>query len=184
MNQELSGYQVTSQHLVLNAVGKDKTGLVSELTGLVNQCKCNILDSKMAIFGSEFAMIMLIEGNNTSLLQLETQLPELAMRLDLLTMMKRTTKHEQRHQNMFIVELEGPDQPGTIKSLTSFFTQHDIGVASLKSKALKKGKHDWQEAHIQVNLPESMTLEQLKQGCLEVGKDLQINFNFYPITIE
>lgn len=184
MNQIKDGIQIPLQHLVLTAIGKDKTGLVSELTALVSQCKCNILDSKMAIFGSEFTMIMLIEGANTELLQLETLLPELAMKLDLLTMMKRTTHHQQRAQNLYLVELEGPDQAGTIKQITSYFTQHDIGVSSLKSKALVKDEKDWQAAEIQVNLPNSMTAEQFKEGCLAVASSLNMSCEFYPINID
>ena len=50
----LSSKQIAEQYLVLTAIGRDKTGLVSELTGLVSECRCNVVDSKMAIFGKEF----------------------------------------------------------------------------------------------------------------------------------
>ena len=46
----LASKQIAEQHLVLTAIGQDKTGLVSELTGLVSECRCNVVDSKMAIF--------------------------------------------------------------------------------------------------------------------------------------
>ena len=78
------------QYLVLTAIGQNKTGLVSELSGLVSRCNCNVVDNQNGDVGGEFTVIMLLSGDNASLVQLEVQLPPLAMSLQLLTMMKRT----------------------------------------------------------------------------------------------
>ena len=55
-----------SQYLVLTAMGADRTGSVSELIKLASKCGCNIIDSRMAIFGVEFTLIMLINGSDKS----------------------------------------------------------------------------------------------------------------------
>ena len=39
-----------SQYLVLTAMGACRTESVSELTKLVSECGCNIIDSRMAVF--------------------------------------------------------------------------------------------------------------------------------------
>ena len=180
----LSSTQIANQYLVLTAIGKNKTGLVSELTGLVSQCQCNVVDSKMAIFGSEFTMIMLLAGDSASLVQLEMQLPQLAMQLDLLTMMKRTTKHQGINSSEYLVVLEGPDQTGTIKKLTSYLANNKIDISSLKSQTMTKEHTEWQVAEIAINLPPEMNFEQFENGFNQECGTLNMNCTYKPITIE
>ena len=85
-----------SEYLVLTAMGPDRTGSVSDLTKLASECGCNILDSRMAIFGLEFTLIMLLTGTNKAIHQLESKLPAVAHELELITMMKRTSGYREQ----------------------------------------------------------------------------------------
>lgn len=175
---------MNTQHLVLTAVGKDKTGLVSELTGLVNECNCNILDSKMALFGGEFSMIMLLAGDSPSLSQLEMRLPQLAVQLNLLTMMKRTTAHNEADKPQFVLLLEGPDQAGTIKILTSYLAENSVHVRSLKSATKLRQQQQWQSAEIVIELNNETELVSFSQGFEKICHSLNMECSFKPITIE
>ena len=124
-----------SQYLVLTAIGSDRTGCVSELTKLVSECGCNISDSRMAIFGLEFTFIMLLHGDNQSINKLEARLPMVAHNLELITMMKRTSGHKVYDLvEHYQAEYTGTDQPGTLQSMTAFFSSRKIDISSLKSK--------------------------------------------------
>ncbi len=79
------------QQLVVTAIGTDRTGIVSQLARLVTDCNCNIVDSRMAIFGNEFTFIMLLSGDAAAISKIEYLLPSSAFELDLLTMSKRTS---------------------------------------------------------------------------------------------
>lgn len=175
--------QEKSQQLVLTAIGKDKTGLVSELTGLVSECNCNILDSKMAIFGNEFTMIMLLSGGIADLLQLEIKLPTLALELDLLTMMKRTSAHKEFVKEKVLLSLEGEDKPGTIKSVTSYLAENDIAIASLKSNTSIENELPWQRASIMVELPDNLALEQFKQECQQLCETLNMTCSIKSVAL-
>src|SRR5207344_2747046 len=54
-------------HLILTAVGPDQVGLVEKISEFIARHGCNIEDSKMAVFCGEFAVIMLISGDGSSL---------------------------------------------------------------------------------------------------------------------
>ncbi|QOL25178.1 transcriptional regulator [Thalassotalea sp. LPB0316] len=124
-----------SQYLVLTAMGPDRTGIVSELIKLASECGCNILDSKMAIFGEEFAFIMMLKGDNASINQLEVKLPARAMELELLTMMKRTSGYKPLdHSQQYQAQYSGIDQPGVLKAVTAFFAHRNIDLSSLRSE--------------------------------------------------
>jgi len=124
-----------SQYLVLTAMGADRTGCVSELTKLASECECNILDSRMAIFGSEFTFIMLLNGDARAINKIEARLPAVAHSLELITMMKRTSGHRTfdlvKH---YEAEYAGIDQPGILQAMTAFFATRKIDISSLKSE--------------------------------------------------
>ncbi len=123
-----------SQYLVLTAMGADRTGCVSELTKLASECECNILDSRMAIFGLEFTFIMLLEGEARAINKIEARLPAVAHSLELITMMKRTSGHrEHKLVQHYHAEYTGIDQPGVLKAITAFFATRKIDISSLKS---------------------------------------------------
>src|SRR3989338_8780603 len=72
-----------SNHLVISAVGHDRPGIVDALSQVILENNCNIKDSRMAILGGEFALILLIEGNWNTVAKLEGQLNSLQEQLAL-----------------------------------------------------------------------------------------------------
>ena len=82
-----------SHYLVLTAMGADRTGSVSSLIKLASECACNIVDSRMAVFGLEFTIIMLLNGSAKAISQIESKLPMVAVKRELTSMLKRTSDY-------------------------------------------------------------------------------------------
>jgi glycine cleavage system transcriptional repressor len=156
-----------SQYLVLTAMGADRTGCVSELTKLASECECNILDSRMALFGSEFTFIMLLNGDTRAINRIEARIPKIAHALDLITMMKRTSGHRTfdlvKH---YQAEYSGIDQPGILKSMTAFFATRKIDISSLKSEI--DPKTNYMSANILFALTEKISIDELEHDFLEL----------------
>lgn len=130
-----------SQHLVITAVGSDRPGIVNKVVRLVTRAGCNIVDSRIALFGNEFTLIMLINGNNSSITRVETSLPLLGQEHELITIMKRTSPHTEP-ANTYTVEvfIESADKPGLTEQFTQFFADREIGLASLSAQTIEKEK--------------------------------------------
>ena len=162
-----------SQYLVLTAMGSDRTGCVSELTKLASECGCNILDSRMAIFGLEFSFIMLLVGDNRAINKIEARIPVVAHSLDLITMMKRTSGHKSydlvEHYN---AEYAGIDQPGILKAMTAFFAQRKIDISSLKSEIDPKSNH--MKASISFALTEVINIEEIENDFLQLCEQFAV----------
>ena len=129
-----------THYLVVTAIGTDRTGIVGDLTRLVHDCSCNILDSHMAIFGREFTFIMLLAGDRQAIAKAENSLPSTSHELGLLTMMKRTSKNKAKEMieddgKTLIIEYVGPDIPGTLNTVTEFLAQQKVDIKSLKTDA-------------------------------------------------
>jgi glycine cleavage system transcriptional repressor len=162
-----------SQYLVLTAMGADRTGCVSELTKLASECECNILDSRMAIFGSEFTFIMLLNGDTRAINRIEARIPKIAHALDLITMMKRTSGHRtfdlvEHYQAAY----SGIDQPGILKAMTAFFATRKIDISSLKSEIDPKTNH--MSANILFALTEKISIDELEHDFLELCQQTDV----------
>ncbi|WP_199608881.1 glycine cleavage system protein R [Flocculibacter collagenilyticus] len=124
----------TNQQLVITAVGTDRSGIVNQLTSLVSECSCNILDSRMAIFGAEFTLIMFVAGDMSAVSRLESMIPALGVELELLTVTKRTSSQLMVKSGFrYEIEFSGKDKPGTLSAVTAFLAENSINIMALKS---------------------------------------------------
>ncbi len=174
-----------TQHLVITAVGTDRPGICNQVAKLVTQAGCNIVDSRIALFGKEFTLIMLLSGNANSINRVETTLPLLGQEQDLITIMKRTSPHD--HQsNDYIVEVyvESDDRLGLTEQFTQFFADRNIGMASLSAQTISKDKlqRSKDQFHIAItaHVDSEYNLMQLQEEfeALCSGLDVQGSLNF------
>ncbi|NMP16719.1 ACT domain-containing protein [Thalassotalea sp. Y01] len=157
-----------SASIVFTALGSDRTGIVNEITKLASDFGCNIDDSRMAILGDEFTLIMLLSGSKNAINQIETRLPLLAHSLQLMTISKRTqTNSKCQIHECLEASLSGEDAPGLLSKATQFFAKQDIDLSSLKS--ITNGKNNIVDIHMLINLPKHIDKvaldDQFQQLC-------------------
>ncbi|MCR9941041.1 glycine cleavage system protein R [Vibrio owensii] len=167
------------QHLVLTAVGTDRPGICNQVVKLVTQAGCNIVDSRIAIFGNEFTLIMLLTGNASNVTRVETQLPLLGQEHDLITIMKRTSAHELL-DNSYTMEvfIESEDRIGLTEKFTQFFADKQIGLDSLSAQTISKSKVqlDADQFHIAItaSVSSDCNLMQLQEDFDELCNTLNV----------
>ena len=167
----------TNQQLVLTAIGEDRSGIVSELTQLVSDCNCNIIDSRIAILGGEFTLIMLLSGAMSSISRVEHTLPTKGMELGLLTMMKRASSHEEDNNlGAYNLEYTGIDTPGTLSKITGFIAQHNISIASLKSDTFDQNDELHMRCELELNLPQQIDLDEFKVQFESLSNTLNVDY--------
>ncbi|WP_133406723.1 glycine cleavage system protein R [Parashewanella tropica] len=169
-----------TNYLVLTAMGADRPGIVSRLARLATDCDCDIVDSRMAIFGNEFTMIMMLSGSWTSIAKIESTIPSLSVELDLLTVVKRTSKHTLTNfTSRLEVVFSGADQRGTMAAITRFLADKELDLASVKSHAEsdEDDKHT-QQIQVIINVPEGISADavtpEIEQFALKLGLESSI----------
>lgn len=171
-------------YLVITAVGTDRPGITDQITQLISRCDCNIVDSRIALFGSEFTLIMLLSGNANAISRVESTLPLKAQEHELLTVMKRTSKHEYRfYPYTADFHIEANDAPGLIEKFTHFLATRQIDIASLSAHTLEaeeNGNPNRFQLQISTNLPEGCSLMTLQEEyealCLELKASGNVTF--------
>ena len=114
-------------YLVVSALGEDRPGLVNELSRVILECDCGIVDSRMTVLGGEFAILLLVQGNWNTLTKLEMQLKRLEQTLDMIIVSKRTEGRALGSDILpYAVEVVAVNQPGIVHHLASFFASRSI----------------------------------------------------------
>jgi glycine cleavage system transcriptional repressor len=153
-------------YLVLTAVGPDRPGLVSEISSAVLAAGANLEDSRMAILGGEFALLVLVSGNEQAMREVEARGDALGTRLGLRLLTKATTSRQPAHDFLpFQIRVTGVDRPGIVQRVTAVLAGRGVNVASLESRlefAPESGTPMFiLEANLQI--PSALALEDLRR---------------------
>jgi glycine cleavage system transcriptional repressor len=127
---------IATQHnyLVITATGEDKVGIVDRLSSKITESGCNIEESRMAVLGDQFALIMLLSGPWNALSKLEGQMEPLGGQLGLTIIHKRAQQREHKQPAVpYIVEVVAMDHPGIVRSLAAFFSKNGINIEELQT---------------------------------------------------
>ncbi|MCL9782523.1 glycine cleavage system transcriptional repressor [Vibrio sp. S4M6] len=169
-----------SQHLVITAIGTDRPGMCNEIVSLVANAEGNIVDSRIAIFGGECTLIMLVSGTVNAITRIEAMLPLYGQDNDIITMTKRTTPHPtQTTPYVMDAHIEADDKVGLTEQFTQFFADKNIGLSALSAQTIDKSaiKKDQDQCFlsIEAKLGEEIDLQQLKSAFEDKCATLSVN---------
>lgn len=123
-----------NNYLVITASGEDRVGLVDRLSSKITESGCNIEESRMAVLGGQFALIMLLSGPWNALSKLEGYLEALGGQLGLTIIHKRTHKRERTQPTVpYVVDVVAMDHPGIVRDLAAFCTRNGINIEELQT---------------------------------------------------
>jgi glycine cleavage system transcriptional repressor len=120
-------------YLVLTAVGPDRPGLVSEIASAIHGAGANLEDSRMAILGGEFALLLLLSGPEAAAVAVETAARPLGEKLGLHVLTKRTGRSQPKDFLPYRISVTGFDRPGIVLLVSEILARRGVNVASLES---------------------------------------------------
>jgi glycine cleavage system transcriptional repressor len=149
-------------YLVITAVGPDRAGLVSELSSLIHAAGANLEDSRMAILGGEFALLLLVSGSEAVLTRVESRVREGEKELGLTLLLKRTTEpRASKDARPQTIRVSGFDRPGIVQTVTGILARRGVNVSALESRV--------------TNAPESGTPLFLLEATLEIPSQVALS---------
>jgi glycine cleavage system transcriptional repressor len=123
------------RYVVLTAVGPDRPGLVNEISSLIRTAGANLEDSRMAVLGGEFAIILLISGAADAIERVKQIGAKLEGESKLHCILKETTRVAAPTDYLpYRIQVSGADRPGIVQSIASILASRGINVASLESR--------------------------------------------------
>lgn len=167
------------KYLVLTAVGKDRPGLVSELASAINSAGANLEDSRMAILGGEFAVLLLVSGQPTAIEEVRRRGADLETKLGLSCVFRETDAPAgARDYVAYRIRVSGVDHPGIVQKVSESLATRDINLASLESRVqfapLSGTAMFVLDADLQV--PSATALSELRKQLSQICEDENLDF--------
>jgi glycine cleavage system transcriptional repressor len=171
-------------YIVLTAVGPDRVGIVDDLSGAVTLGGCNIEESKMAVLGGEFAVIMLASGPAGSIDSLCRSLPGLGEKLALRIECRPTREPRAEDSGRpYLLEAVSLDTPGIVHSVTAVLRGHGINIADMDTDTAAA---PWTgapmfrlKAHLVVG--PSVSIARLKQDLGKLQQEHDLDISLKPV---
>ncbi len=123
-----------NSYLVITALGADRPNVVNQFTQSLTNCGGNILDTRMTTLGSEFGIMLLVEGSWGAIAKIETNLPMIEQKLGMSANMRRTSMPQLLKKTMtYLIHAVTIDREGILNDLAQFFTMQDINIEDINA---------------------------------------------------
>lgn len=124
------------KYLIINSLGVDRTGIVTELSKLVTDAGGNVGESQAAKVGNHFSLTMLISVPSDKANSLQSSLQSLSgMTTHCIETDTDPTavkiKPSIAYSGRFV--LEGADDPGLVHKITSILANHNLNIDTMET---------------------------------------------------
>jgi len=126
---------------ILTALGKDRPGIVADVTKLLFELGCNLEDSAMTRLEGEFAMMVIFSAPPRATdVRLAQRVQQLAQRTRLLCHVKPLTKAETttaKGGSLQRLSVYGADHPGIVYKVAALLARLRVNITDLSTHRAK-----------------------------------------------
>jgi glycine cleavage system transcriptional repressor len=161
--------------LVLSCLGPDRTGIVAEVTHYLTERGANVEDSRMAVLGGEFGILLLASGPPGAIEAVERETESLT-RATGLTVQSRRTKSPESHRRAAtipcVISVDALDHEGIVRAVSRALHGVGVNIVSLETSAYEAPVTGSQlfRMEARVDVPAGVTVTQLRKAMDAVAE--------------
>ncbi len=123
------------KHLVLTLTGKDKVGIVEEISELVLSNNGSVGESRMARLGGEFAVLMLVSVDDTFLGRLKDAFEDLKREGFKVTFVQTELNNVDKYKGWlpYKITVNGADHEGILHTISRYLADKKINIESMET---------------------------------------------------
>lgn len=167
------------KYMVLTAIGADRPGLVERVASLIHSAGGNLEDSRMAILGGEFALILLFSGEARVVEAIQQSHHDLALELALTMSVRPTIPQRQKSDYLpYKLRVAGVDRSGIVARVSALLTRRQVNVAALDS-SLSYAAHSGTplfQLRADLEIPSRLALASLRADLAAVCEEENLDF--------
>lgn len=176
-------------YLAITAVGRDRPGIVAEVTGTLYRSGANLEETTMTRLRSEFAMMLLVRvPDEVRVEALRAALEETAAKLDL-SLVVRPLPEEEVHEEpdtstAYILRVYGSDRPGIVYAVTSLLFERGLNITDLNTRVIRGPNGSVYVLVLEVDIPSPEVAYALRPALEQLAPNLDVDISFGQIDLE
>ena len=171
--------------LVISALGADRPGIVDELSNIIYSHALNVEDSRMSVLGGEFAILLLVSGEESAIDAIQSQLSEIEQNLQMSLLLRPTTESNVSKDTIpYSVEVTALNNPGIVHTIASFFSSRNINIVNAQTEryAAPHTGSPMFALHMTVGVAADINIAQLREAFLETCDELNLDAEFAMLS--
>jgi glycine cleavage system transcriptional repressor len=170
-------------HYAVAAVGADRPGIASAVTGVFLDQGCNLEDTSMSILRGHFSMMLIIDGPDTlSAEGLEEALAGPARQLDLVVAVRRIDDDVPSSPagERWELSVYGCDRPGIVNRVTTLLAGEGINIVDLSTRVIGDAGRPVYAMLLELTLPPGVDPDALDERLGRLAAELGVDWSLHP----
>lgn len=168
------------KYFLINAFGKDRPGIVKDVSKLLYELGFNIEDSTMSRLGGEFTIMLIVEGtNNIDVKKIKDAFKSLEEKGITINVKEISDiEHEKKEpENIYKIVVYGGDKPGIVYNISKMFADNNINIIDMNTE--KAG--DLYVLITEIETPENFNEENLYKEIEKLKDNLGVDISLEKI---
>jgi glycine cleavage system transcriptional repressor len=169
------------QHFALTIIGRDRPGIVSQVTEILFQGGFNIADSSCSILGGQFSMILIISNPEISTKEQFSNtfqpLEEQHLSVYIRTLKPGGEVRPELEGELCMISVYGADKPGIVFQVTKELGDRKINITDLNTKLVGDKQKPVYVMMLEAMLPEGSEIEDLENWMKQLKQQLQVDIS-------
>lgn len=166
------------KQLVLTASGRDRVGVVDEISALILRHEGNVESSRMVRLGGDFAMLMFVTAPEEEIDALRTALEDVHYaRYDVHTRLSEVEDGEESAAIPCAITVLGADHPGIIHQVSRYLAEQGINVETMTTEVVAapmSGTPLFSMSAV-VRVPGRLHVSDLREALDFIGEELNVD---------
>lgn len=174
-------------HFSVSVVGKDRPGIVAEVSRILFELGCNIEDSTCTILSGQFAMILVVWHQKMSeVAALSPAFDEVRKGMGLMVTVHALKEEEVVHEKTFagrphIISVYGADRPGIVYSVARELAARKVNITDLNTQVVGSKERPVYVMVLEVDIPETVDMRELEVVFERIRKEIGVSISLRPI---
>ena len=169
------------QHFALTIIGRDRPGIVSQVTEILFKGGFNIADSSCSILGGQFSMILIISNPQISTKEefsdTFSPLEEHNLSVFIRTLKPGGEIRTELEGELCMISVYGADKPGIVYQVARELGERSINITDLNTKLIGDKAKPVYVMMLEAMLPENTEVEEVETWMRELKEKLQVDIS-------
>ncbi|HEY5765006.1 MAG TPA: ACT domain-containing protein [Candidatus Deferrimicrobiaceae bacterium] len=178
-------------HFSVSVVGKDRPGIVAEVSRILFALGCNIEDSTCTILSGQFAMILVVcHPTLSKVSELAPSFEQVRGEMGLMVNIHALKDEEVVHEKQFsghphIISVYGADRPGIVYSVTKELADRKVNITDMNTQVVGSKERPVYVMVLEADIPDEVEMKELEAVFERIKKEIGVSISVRPIeTVE